>query len=148
MPRRRTAVAVVLFAASLAGAAAVAVVPAACSPSCKAGTLLLHVALLDDAPLADRIVVSGDDPNAAVSESFPHTPNPDAVTIGVDRQVLTITWPTGYPAGNTVNLTIRALAGDVQLGINTASIHLDSGCSETSVLVSNRGVPPDLGGSD
>ncbi len=147
MPSRRIVAAAALVAAALAGA--VTIVAGACSgPACKPGTLLLHVALLDDAPLADTIVVSGDDPNASVSESFPHTPNPNAVIVGIDRLVVTVTWPTGYPTGNTVNLTVRALAGGAQVGINTASIHLDDGCTETSVLVSNRGVPPDGGGSD
>jgi len=149
MPYRRFFVAGALAAAAIAGAAAVALVPAACSgSSCKPGTMLLHIALLDDSPLADTITVQGDDPNAAVDESFPHSPNPSGAAIRIEHFDVVVTWPSYYPAGNTVNLTIRALAGDVQVGINTASIHLDNGCTETSVLVSNRGVPPDLGGSD
>lgn len=149
MPYRRFVVAAAGAAAAIAGVAAIAVVPAACSgTSCKAGTMLLHIALLDDSPLADTITVHGDDPNAAIDESFPHTPNPSGAAVSVEHFDVVVRWPSYYPAGNTVNLTIRALAGDVQLGINTASIHLDSGCTETSVLVSNRGVPPDFGDSD
>jgi len=148
MPYRRFFVAGGLAAAALAGAVAVAVLPTACSASCKPGTLLLHIALLDDSPLADTITVDGDDPNAAVSDRFPHTPNAVNAAAGIEHFDVVVRWPSFYPAGNTVNLTVRALAGGAQLGINTASIHLDNGCTETGVLVSNRGVPPDGGAGD
>ena len=148
MPYRRFVVAAACAAAAIAGVAAIAVVPAACSASCQPGTMLLHIALLDDSPLADTIIVSGDDPNAAVMNTFAHTPDAVGAAASIEHFDVVVRWPTYYPAGSTVNLTIRALAGDVQLGINTASIHLDSGCTETSVLVSNRGVPPDFGDSD
>lgn len=134
--------------ALLGAVGAVAVAVEACSSSCQPGTMLLHIALLDDSPLADTITVTGDDPNAAVSNTFSHTPNPVAAAASIEHFDVVVRWPSFYPAGNTVNLTIRALAGNVQLGINTASIHLDNGCTETSVLVSNRGVPPDFGESD
>lgn len=148
MPYRRFFVAGGLAAAALAGAVAVAVLPTACSASCKPGTLLLHIALLDDSPLADTITVDGDDPNASVSNTFAHTPNSVGAAAGIEHFDVVVRWPSFYPAGNTVNLTVRALAAGAQLGINTASIHLDNGCTETSVLVSNRGVPPDGGGGD
>ncbi|HEX9101054.1 MAG TPA: hypothetical protein VF997_02565 [Polyangia bacterium] len=141
--------AAVLAAAGLAGALACAAVVVACSGSnCAPGTLLLHLALLDDGPLADTITVSGDDPGAAVSNSFPHAPNPSAAAIGVEHVDAVVTWPQGYPAHAAVNLTIRALAGGAQLGVGAATVRLDPSCSETSLLVSNRGVPPDFGGSD
>ena len=134
--------------ALLAAVGAVAVAVEACSSGCQPGTMLLHIALLDESPLADTITVSGDDPNAMVSNTFAHTPNPVAAAASIEHFDVVVRWPSYYPAGNTVNLTIRALAGGKQLGINTASIHLYSGCTETSVLVSNRGVPPDFGESD
>lgn len=134
--------------ALLAAVAAVAVAVDACSSSCQPGTLLLHIALLDESPLADTITVSGDDPNAMVGNTFSHTPDPVGAAASIEHFDVVVRWPSYYPAGNTVNLTIRALAGGKQLGINTASIHLSSGCTETSVLVSNRGVPPDFGESD
>lgn len=146
MLHRRFLVAGALLVASLA--AAVTVGTAACSAACQPGTLLLHIALLDDSPLADTIIVSGDDPNAAVTNTFPHTPDAVGAAASIEHFDVVVRWPSYYPTGNTVNLTVRALAGGVQLGINTASIHLYNGCTETSVLVSNRGVPPDGGDGD
>jgi hypothetical protein len=146
---------VVVVAASVAASVAVAVAvavagalaSAGCSgPSCKPGTLLLHVALLDDAPLADHIVVSGDDPGAAVSQSFPHTPDPDAAALQIQHVAVTVTWPGSYPAHAKVNLVVRAFAGATVLGTNGTTINLLPGCTESSVLVSNRlGVDPDGG---
>jgi len=114
----------------------VAVLVAGCSDSnCKPGTLLLHLALLDDAPLADTITVHADDPGAAVDVSFPHTPNQDAVSVGVERITETITWPAGYPKNALVHLHVRALAAGTLVGEIEVDIRLDPTCSETYQLV-------------
>ena len=126
-------IAAALVVAALAG------LPACSGPTCKPGTLLLHLALLDDAPLADTIVVSGNDPGAAVSDTFPHTPNPSGAMVQVEHFDVSVTWPQGYPTHAAVNLTVRALAGTTLLGINTTTVRLASGCTTSSVLVSNRG---------
>jgi hypothetical protein len=124
---------------------AVAALVSGCSDSnCKPGTLLLHLALLNDAPLADTITVHGDDPGAAVDVSFPHTPNQDGVTVGIERIVETIVWPGGYVKGALVHLHVRALAGGNLVGVDEVDIRLDPGCSETYQLVSAP--PPSLDG--
>jgi hypothetical protein len=124
-------------------AGGVVAVQACSSPSCQAGTLLLHIALLDQSPLADTIIVSGDDPNAAVMNTFAHTPDPVGAAASIEHFDVVVRWPSYYPAGNSVNLTVRALANGTQLGINTATIDLAPGCTESSILVSNRGELPD-----
>ena len=136
MSRRNVAVAIALVAVAAAGVVGVQ----ACSgPECKPGTLLLHLALLDDAPLADTIVVSGNDPGAALSDTFPHAPNPSGAAVQVEHFDVAVTWPQGYPTHAAVNLTVRALAGGALVGINTTTVRLAPGCTTGSVLVSNRG---------
>ena len=125
----------VVLAASLA---ALPVVAGCSNSSCKTGTLLLHLALLDDAPLADTITVVGNDPGAAVSQSFPHTPNPDAAALRIERTAVVVTWPGGYPVHAIVGLTVTALSGATVVGSDISSVRLDDKCTETSVLVSNR----------
>ncbi len=129
---------------SLAG-----VLGVACSgSSCRPGTLLLHIALLDDSPLADTITVVGDDPGAAVSQSFPHTPNPAAAAIGVEHITVEVTWPSGYPSFAVVNLVVSALQGSTVLGVDTATVRLGDKCGESDLLLSNRGAVADGGASD
>lgn len=130
------------LAAAVGGVAAL-VEACGSSASCAPGTLLLHIALLDQAPLADTITVSGDDPNSAVMNTFAHTPDPAGAAVSVEHFDVVVRWPSYYPAGNSVNLTVRALANGAQLGINTTTIHLEPGCTESSILVSNRGEIPD-----
>jgi hypothetical protein len=141
--RWRILVAIALVVASLG-----AVVVAACSgPTCKAGTLQLDIALASTAPLADSITVVGNDPGAAVDETFPHTPNPMAP--GIEHTTVTVTFPCGYPADSVLHLVVRAIGGVTVLGVNTVTIHLDEGCSSAGVLVSGGGVAPnDLGTTD
>jgi len=138
--RWRILVAVGLIAASLA-----AVVVAACSgPSCKAGTLQLDIALAATAPLADTITVTGVDPGAAVSQTFPHTPNPMAP--GIEHVTVNITFPGGYPADKVVHLVVKATGGVTLLGANTVTIHLDPTCSNAGVLISGGVITPGDGG--
>jgi hypothetical protein len=118
------------------------------STNCKVGTLLLHLALLDQSPLADSITVHGDDPGAAVDAGFPHTPNADAVNVGVERIVETVTWPGGYPASTLVHLHVRALAAGTVVGVDEVDIRLDASCSETYQLVSAPAPPLDGGTGD
>jgi hypothetical protein len=127
----------------------VAALWAGCSDkSCQPGTLNLHLALLDDAPLADTIRVHGDDPGAAVDVSFAHTPNQDAVTVGIERIAETIVWPGGYPKNALVHLHVRALAAGVVVGEQEVDLRLDPGCSETYQLVPAPSPTMDGGVSD
>jgi hypothetical protein len=125
------------------------VVIVACSgSSCKQGTLLLHVALLDDSPLADHITVVGNDPGAAIAQTIAHVPNQAAADQRVEHVALEVVWPGGYPVYAEVHLTVSAFSGDTLLGNNTVTVRLEPGCSETSTLVSARGFIPDGGATD
>ena len=134
-------VAVALIVASLG-----AVIVAACSgPTCKPGQLVLDVELLQTAPLADTITVSGSDSGAEVMQSFPHTPT--NAPAGVEHTTVILTFPGGYPADKVVHLVIKALGGVTLLGANTATIHLDASCTSGSVLVFGGPIPTDDMGS-
>jgi len=132
----------ILVAAGLTAASLVtAAIVVACSsgPSCKPGTLLLNVALLDTSPLADTITVTANDPKVMLSESFPHTPN--ASNPGVEHTNVVVTFPDGYPKDMVVHLLVRALGGTTLLGANTATIHLDETCTVGDVAVRGGGLP-------
>ncbi len=116
-----------------------------CSSSCKAGTLLLHVGLVDDSPLADTITVVGHDPGAAVADSFPHPPNPDAASLGIEHTTVLVTWPQGYPTDADVHLLVSAVVAGQTIGVGYADVDLGSKCGESSLLVSARGGIPDAG---
>lgn len=118
------------------------------STNCKPGTLLLHLALLDDSPLADTITVRGDDPGATIDVSFPHAPNADAVNVGVERIVETVTWPGAYPKNALVHLHVSALAKGSVVGVDEVDIRLEESCSETYQLVSAPTTPLDGGVTD
>jgi hypothetical protein len=142
-----------LFAAAgLLALSLVAILIVACSdnaPSCKPGTLLLQIGLLDTTPLADTITVSITDPGAEVMQSTPHAPNADAANIGVEHIAVEVDFPGGYPADKVVHPLVRAIGGTTILGSNIATIHLDSTCSVGNIAVSGRSLPPpDMAGSD
>ncbi len=120
------------------------------SPSCKPGTLLLQVALLDTAPLADTITVVDNDPGAVVTQTFPHTPNQAGAAVGVEHITVEVSWPGGYPADKLVHLLVKATGGVTVLGANTATIHLDPSCTVGSVAVRGGSalVPTDGGTTD
>lgn len=123
-----------------------AVVACSDSPSCKPGTLLLQVALLDTSPLADTIEVVSTDAMVPLDEKFPHAPN--ASTPGVEHTTVEVTFPNGYPKDTLVHLIVRALGGVTLLGANTAAIHLDNSCTVGDVAVRGGGLPTDMGGTD
>jgi hypothetical protein len=141
----------ILVALGLIASSLVAVGVVACSDSttCKTGTLLLQVGLLDTAPLADTISISIADSGAELTTSFPHTPNSDAANVGVEHINLELTWPQGYPTGKLVHVVVKATGGTTVLGSNSASIHLDDKCTVGNVAISGRTLPPpDMAGSD
>jgi hypothetical protein len=141
----------VLAALGLLVLSLVAVLVVACSDTttCKPGTLLLQIGLLDTSPLADTITVSITDPGAEVMQSTPHEPNAAAAAVGVEHITVEVTFPGGYPADKLVHVIVKAIGGTTILGSNSASIHLDSKCSVGNVAISGRALPPsDLGGTD
>lgn len=137
-------IAVILVAAAVAGAVGFV----ACSDeSCKPGELVLHLGLLDESPQADTITVTGIDPGAAVTESFPNTVDPNAVALMVEHTDVHVTWPGGYPAHALVHLVVRALLKGTVIGVNTTTIQLGNKCGEGSMLVSARGGTDDDAGA-
>lgn len=139
---------ILVAAAVVAASLATTVGIVACSgPSCKSGTLLLNIALLDTSPLADTITVTGMDKGAEVMASFPHVPN--ASNPGIEHTSVEVTFPGGYPKDTLVHLIVRAIGGTTILGANTASIRLDETCTVGDVAVRGGGTPPtDMGGTD
>lgn len=123
-----------------------AVVACSDSTSCKPGTLLLQVGLLDTSPLADTIEVVSTDPMIPLDEKFPHVPN--SMAPGVEHVSVEVTFPNGYPKDTLVHLIVRAFGGVTLLGANTAAIHLDNTCTVGDVAVRGGGLPTDMGGTD
>ena len=118
----------IAFAASIGLALA-----GGCSSSkCAPGTLALTLHLLDTTPAADTITVAGNDPGAAVSESFPHTPNP---SVASENATVVVTWPQGFPANAAVHLTIDAIAGGQVIGTGEDDVNLGKSCSVGEAFV-------------
>lgn len=141
----------ILAAASLVVLSLVAVLVVACSnsASCKPGTLLLEIGLLDTSPLADTITVTITDPGAEVMQSFPHAPNQTAADVGIEHISAEVTFPGGYPTDKLVHVLVKAIGGVTVLGSNTATIHLDTSCTVGNVALSGRALPPaDMAGTD
>ncbi|HXU72862.1 MAG TPA: hypothetical protein VN947_26265 [Polyangia bacterium] len=137
-------VALVLVAAVVAGS--LGFFACSDSPSCQPGELVLHIGLIDNSPQADTITVTGIDPGAAVTESFPHAIDPNAVALNIEHVVEHVTWPQGFPSHAVVHLVVRALLNGTVLGVNTATIQLGTKCGEGSMLVSARyGTDDDAG---
>jgi hypothetical protein len=136
---------ILVAAGVLAASLVTAVAVVACSgPSCKTGTLLLDVALLDTSPLADTITVTANDPMAMINQSFPHVPN--SSNPGIEHTSVEVTFPNGYPKDTVVHLIVRAIGGTTILGANTATIRLDETCTVGDVAVRGGGLPAnDLG---
>ena len=123
-----------------------AVVACSDSASCKPGTMLLQIALLDTSPLADSIEVMSTNPMIPFDEKFPHTPNASAP--GVEHTSVTVTFPNGYPKDTLLNLIVRAYGGVTLLGANTAQIHTGATCTVGDVAVRGGGLPTDMGNTD
>jgi hypothetical protein len=136
----------VVAAAAAALGVFVAVVAACGGASCKPGTLALRLGLIDGAQAADTFIVSGDDPGAAVSDTFSHVPN--LVFAEAENFDVTVTWPPGYPAYATVHLTVRAYAAGQLIAYNTTTIRLDRSCTSSSMILGTESAPDDGGATD
>ncbi|HEX6837875.1 MAG TPA: hypothetical protein VF334_14955 [Polyangia bacterium] len=123
-----------------------ATVIVACSsaPSCHPNTLLLQIALVQTAPLADTITVTETDPNTSVMQSFPHPPN--SMNPGIEHTVVEISFPNGYPADKLVHFLVRAISGATVLGANSVTVHTDPTCTVADVAVTGGSTGPTDGG--
>ena len=135
-----------LVALAVVALSLVATVIVACSnsPGCKPNTLLLQVALLQTAPLAETITVTETDANTNLMQSFPHAPN--SSNPGVEHISVEIDFPNGYPADKLVHFLVRAISGGTVLGANSVTVHTDPTCTVADVAVSGGSTGPMDGG--
>jgi hypothetical protein len=124
-----------LVAGGLLASSLVATLVVACSDStsCKPNTILVQIALLQTAPLADTIIITETDPNTSVTQTFAHTPN--ASNPGVEHITEEIDFPNGYPADKVVHFLVKAVGGTTVLGANTFTVHTDPSCTVAGVAV-------------
>ncbi len=136
-----------LVAGGLVALSLVATVVVACSnsQSCKPSTMLLEIALLQTAPLADTIIVTETDPNTSVMQTFAHTPN--AANPGVEHITEEIDFPNGYPADKVVHFIVKAVGGTTVLGANSVTVHTDPTCTVADVAVTGGSTGPMDGGT-
>lgn len=121
-----------LVAAALVVIAFVAAITVACSSgtSCAPGTLDVQVQFRGAAIDADTVAVTSLDPaTLGIAQTVTRVPGDNGV------MHLAITFPNGYPANQVVTLLFRAYGSATLLGENTATIHLDPGCSTGSVTI-------------
>lgn len=139
---------IALLVAAAAVAGGVGFVACSSGPDCAPGELVLHLGLVDDSPQADTITVTGNDPGAAVMESFPNSADPDEIALNVEHTDVHVTWPQGYPTHALVHLVVRAVLKGNVIGENTTTIQLGNKCGTGSMLVSGRGGTDDDAGAN
>jgi hypothetical protein len=96
-------------------------------PTCKPGTLNLHVALRLDALAADTVVVQSTSPPLTVKRSR----NPAANDQG--ELDVVVAFPDGYPTNQLLELTVTAWAMGQPVASSIAQIHLQPGCTEGGI---------------
>jgi hypothetical protein len=108
---------------------------------CRDQTLLLMVTLEGDSASADTLALSfALDGVAAAESSVTHTPGQASGNIEV-------AFPKGYPRGQLVTATLRALAAGTLVGNGSAEQRLDGGCAVAPLAVHATGAPADLAGA-
>jgi hypothetical protein len=110
------------------------------SNKCKDKTLFVSVTLDGPAQNADHIFVDVSvDGGTPVHTDLPHT-------AGKAMGGVQIEFPSGYPAGHSVAVTITALHGDATIASAQQSVSLANGCDTLLLTVSPPG-PPDFASS-
>jgi Right handed beta helix region len=115
--------------------------------TCKENTLLLRLTFAGSAANADMLQLSAIVGTSTLSATAPHT-------AGSTSGTLEVTFSGTYPAGQSLQLTVTALAGGSIVGRGTATRTLDVVCSAIDVNVAVTGpgmdfaVPDDLSGAD
>ncbi len=109
-----------------------AAVLVACSDgarSCSPGTLSLQVILDEGTAAADTITVTSGDPLATLTESTPRPPGSPS------SQLVTVTFPSGYPTDNVVDFVVRASLNGATLGEGLVTVRLDAPCATGLVQI-------------
>lgn len=96
---------------------------------CRTLTLLVTVALDEVSVQADRVDVDVTiDGTPSKANNFTHTPGDAQGTIEID-------FPSGYPAGHTIDLTVRADAAGTTIGNGSGELVLGDDCSTITIPV-------------
>ncbi len=117
---------------------------AACAPNvrpCAEGTLFVSVSLDAQTKQADRLQVQ-----ISVGSGAPMLTTLDHV-VGKDQGSIEIQFPNGYPVGQTIHVTLIAVAGGSTLGQATFEATLTAGCGSAEIAIGSS-VGPDLAGTD
>jgi len=106
---------------------------------CRDKTLLVSLTLQGGATAADSLSVSVSvDGGSPLMQTVP--------THGSSGGNLEIDFPSGYPSGHTVDVTIQATSGNTVIGTGEASRTLSKTCEQLDLLVSGSGGNSDGGG--
>jgi hypothetical protein len=96
---------------------------------CKQGTLLVDVELNGDAAMADTLVVDVSTNNGAQARTqLDHMP-------GVATGRIEVDFPSGYPSGATVTVTLTAMMQGFTIGKSLSVVILKPGCDVTAIAV-------------
>jgi hypothetical protein len=96
---------------------------------CRTQTLLVTVALDATSVPADRVDIDVTiDGTPSKTNSFNHTPGDLQGTIEID-------FPSGYPAGHTIDLTVRADQAGTTIGNGSGELVLGDDCSTITIPV-------------
>jgi len=130
--------------------ALLALVAVSCSPvtdRCHSGTLLVTVTLAGATAGADELVVDvALDGGAPLESTLAHTPGHAAGNVLVQ-------FPSGYPRGHRVDVSLTASANGVVLGNASAGVTLADACAVAALTLDESGaadlaVEDDLGAND
>jgi cysteine-rich repeat protein len=131
---------------ALACASLLALACAGCGTrACKDGTLLVDVTFNGGIANGTQIAVDVSVGNAAPVHSTLSGPN------GAGEGTIEVDFPSGYPAGSAVTVTVTVTQGASALGRSSATATLAPGCSTLQLALggaADMAVPADLRGAD
>jgi hypothetical protein len=105
-------------------------VGACAAPVCKDNTVLVTVSLAGGTARADTfdVTVTVNASATLHALALPHTPGAATGTLELD-------FPHGYPAQQTLRVTIEALSGRVSIGSGSGSAYLSGNCATLPITV-------------
>ncbi|MDX2023317.1 MAG: Ig-like domain-containing protein [Deltaproteobacteria bacterium] len=116
--------------ARLIAVVAVAVGLASCSEetACKDGTILLTVDVAQAVPRPDRLSIS-----VSVAGAQP-TQSELTLAGNATRPTVAVEFPSGYPVGSAVNVTVVAFAAGQPVAVGSGSVVAPAGCGTLTVI--------------
>ncbi len=119
-------------------------VAVSCSPladKCRPGTLLVTLTLAGATASADALVVDVTLDGVPHESTLAHAPGQAAGNVVVQ-------FPSGYPRGHRVDVTVTASSGGGVLGSASATATLADACAVTTLTVDDNGAGGDLAATD